>query len=358
VGFFAGLRVVWTTQTGGAVNDDTEHHIDTDEQLTDRDRLVDRALTGAATPAELAQLEDSKLFEAIRQQFDSPTDASATDAAWVRLSSTIAKRESRPAGRAQPAVKRWTGVQRWSMAAAILLVIAGTITTWPFVNRARGRRASERVIASGPGHSRTVELGDGTTIILDAGSRLRVPRAFGRRARDLSLDGAAYFVVKHDAAMPFRVHVRDGVVEDVGTRFVVEAYAELPQATVAVAEGSVALQGVDARKPFVALTAGDVGRLAPIGVDRIAQHVDVDSRIAWMRGELVFTDTPLADALPRLSRWFDRDVRLADSTLATRRLTARFRADQPADVVFDGVALALGARVSHQGRVVVFAVAP
>ena len=336
------------------MTDDNEQF--TDEQLTAKDRLIDRALAGAATPEELAQVEDAKLLAAIRRQFNTSPDANATNAAWARLSSTIATQEAAPAASVRP-VMRLTNVQRWSMAAALLVVVAGTITTWPFVNRVRGRRA-ERVIASTPGHSRTVELADGTTVVLDAGSRIRLPRGFARRARDLTLEGTAYFVVKHDAGIPFRVHVRDGVIEDVGTRFVVEAYAELPQATVSVAEGSVALQGIDARKPFVALIAGDVGRIGPIGVDRIAQHVDVNSRMSWMRGELVFTDVPLTDALPRLSRWYDREVRLADSSLATRRLTARFRADQPADVVFGGVALALGARMSQQGRVVTLSVAP
>ncbi len=244
------------------------------------------------------------------------------------------------------------------MIAMILVVIAATITTWPFVTRARGARRADHMIASAPGQSRTVQLVDGSTVVLDAGSRLRVPRAFGRRARDLTLDGMAYFVVKHDTAMPFRVHVHNGVVEAVGTRFVVEAYAELQHATVAVAEGSVILHGADAGRAFVTLTAGDVGRLAAAGIDRVAQRVDVDSQLSWMRGELVFADTPLADAIPRLSRWYDREVRLADASLGTRRLTARFRTDQPADVVFDSVAAAVGARAARQGRVVTLAAGP
>lgn len=301
------------------------------------------------------QHDDSELDAALRQHFAPTTDESATNAAWTRVTGMIAKRESNPLKSVRQ-IPTWpTTVKRWAVAAVLFAVIAGTIATWPFGTPLRSRAIAPQIIASLPGQSRTVELADGSTVVLDAGSRIRVPLNFGRDARDLSLEGTAYFVVKHDASMPFRVHVRDGVIEDVGTRFVVEAYTELKQAIVSVAEGSVSLQGGSAQ---VALVAGDVGRIAASGADRIAQHVDVDNRVAWMHGELVFTDIPLADALPRLSRWYDRDVRLADSTLGARRLTARFRADQPADAVFDGVALALGARASHQGRVVMLTVAP
>ena len=330
-----------------------------DEQLSATDRLIDRALTGDATADELSRIDDPELLEGLQREFARHADPRATDAAWARLSSMIAARESRPIERVlvAPPPRHWS--RRWAMAAAIVAIIVGALTTTPFATRARFTRANpETVIASERGQSRTINLADGSTVVLDAGSRIRVPRSFGRRARDISLEGTAYFVVKHDAAMPFRVHVRDGVIEDVGTRFVVEAYDELRHATVSVAEGSVALQSADVRSAPVPLVAGDVGELAEAGAVRVAQHVDVDSRVAWMRGELVFDDTPLADALPRLSRWYDRDVRLADSSLATRRLTARFRADQPPDVVFGGVALALGARASQQGRVVTLTVAP
>jgi len=56
--------------------------------------------------------------------------------------------------------------------------------------------------------------------------------------------------------------------------------------------------------------------------------------------------------LPQLARWYDVDIRLGDSSIGARRLTATFR-DQPVSVVLDLVGLSLGLRVERTGRTVV-----
>jgi ferric-dicitrate binding protein FerR (iron transport regulator) len=77
---------------------------------------------------------------------------------------------------------------------------------------------------------------------------------------------------------------------------------------------------------------------------------DVASALAWMRGELVFDESPLSEVLPAIGRRYDVTI-AADPALAQRRLTARFAA-QSLDEVLAALRLALGVRITTSGRTV------
>ncbi|MFN5201222.1 MAG: FecR family protein, partial [Gemmatimonas sp.] len=233
------------------------------------------------------------------------------------------------------------GGRRVTGAAAALVIALGGVATW---QATRGGS-----IAAPLGRDVTAQLPDGSRVTLSAGSRLRWGGRFGRGARDVALEGDGYFDVVHDEARPFRVRTRNAVAQDVGTRFVVRAWPELPEVDVAVEEGVVAL--MDTLRPpmeqATLLHAGQRGRLRESGV---VVTSDVASALAWMRGELVFDESPLTEVLPAIGRRFDVSV-TADAALAGRRLTARFAA-QSLDDVLTALRLSLGVRVERSGRTV------
>jgi len=127
-------------------------------------------------------------------------------------------------------------------AAVLILVAAGSLLV-----HARWRAADAALQAFTTRRSQTavLELPDGSRLMLGPASRLRLAAdgsAFrAGTARDVYLEGEAYLEVKHDAARPFRVHTAAGVVEDIGTEFLVSAYPEAPGMRVVVATGAVAL---------------------------------------------------------------------------------------------------------------------
>jgi ferric-dicitrate binding protein FerR (iron transport regulator) len=194
------------------------------------------------------------------------------------------------------------------------------------------------------GQRTTVTLDDGTRISLNGASRLRYDASYGRTTRDVYLDGEGYFEVKHDAKRPFRVHVRDGVAEDLGTRFTVSAYADQPTIEVAVAEGVVAL-GRDSASgaEAVRLEAGDVGRLSDSGAPTKTRLASLDRYIGWTEGTLVLDSVPLRRAAREIERWYGVKIIIADSALAKRPVVARFQRESVQEAI-DAVAFALGAR--------------
>ena len=252
--------------------------------------------------------------------------------AWQRFA---ARKDSSP-------VARTLSPRLWRLAAALLIAVgvgAGLV-----VARHRGTTAPQmREVFTLNGQRTSVTLVDGTRVSLNGGSRLRYDEDFGSKHRDVYLDGEAYFDVKHDAAKPFRVHARDAVVQDVGTRFTVRAYAEQTTIDVAVSEGVVAM-GRDSAQ--VRITAGEIGVMTPSGAVSVSRVVSLDRYVGWTSGALVLEGTTLGKAAAQLERWYGVKIVVADSSLSARPVSARFQGESVSQAL-DALALALGARVTH-----------
>ncbi|NUQ19981.1 MAG: DUF4974 domain-containing protein [Gemmatimonadaceae bacterium] len=178
-----------------------------------------------------------------------------------------------------------------------------------------------------------LRLPDGTRVVLGAASTLRYSATFGA-AREVVLDGEGYFEVVHDPRHPFRVRAGDAVAEDIGTAFGVRAYPRDGTVRVVVATGAVALHSArDSSAPRAMLRPGQRGALRR-GETRVAvDSAELSSALAWLRGALAFDDAPLPEVVAELERWYDVRIRIGDSTLATRRLTASFPSATLADVL-------------------------
>jgi len=235
--------------------------------------------------------------------------------------------------------------------AAVLIAVIGG---WRVLRRA----PRWKEYATARAQRMVIRLQDGTQVTIAPKSRVRHPADYATAHRDLYLDGEAYFQVAPDSQRPLRVHTTRSVTEDLGTAFVVRAYDQTATEVV-VAEGRVALWRADttaaARGPrpdappsALVLGVRDLGRLDPSGVVTLRRRVDVGRYLAWTRGVLTFDGTPLGDVVLTLERWYNVEIRLAESALAGRRLTATLQ-NEPIDLVLQRIALTLGLRVERAG---------
>jgi ferric-dicitrate binding protein FerR (iron transport regulator) len=168
------------------------------------------------------------------------------------------------------------------------------------------------------GECRSFTLSDGTAITLAPDTRLVVTSRVGAGPRKLSLAGEAYFVVAHNAQRPLTVRAGNAVTEDVGTRFSVRAYPGDASVRVVVAEGSVFLRDTASREQHRRLlTPGTEGAVSEAGITTVTGGINADLLLGWRDGQLRFPGTPLGIAVQDLDRWYDIDIVLADSTLAT-----------------------------------------
>jgi ferric-dicitrate binding protein FerR (iron transport regulator) len=137
-----------------------------------------------------------------------------------------------------------------------------------------------------------------------------------------------------------------------GTEFSVRALPDAGDVEVIVASGSVALGRRGETASEAVLVAGQLGRLTSSGAVAVTRVADVALRLGWTEGRLSLDDIMLRDAVRELERWFDAEIRIADSALATRRLTT-ILGDQSLPSALDAIALALDARWERAGDTVV-----
>ncbi len=119
----------------------------------------------------------------------------------------------------------------------------------------------ERVATTGVGERLTIQLADSSVVTIGPVSTVRYRTTASERS--VTVEGVADFHVVHDTRRPFRVHAKNAVVTDVGTEFVVRAYAADSGVDVAVTSGVVAVSG--STSDSVQLRAGEVAAVSANG---------------------------------------------------------------------------------------------
>lgn len=303
---------------------------------------------------------DSLDWQALERELRARPPRHDSEAAWAKLERAMDEtappadvRPLRPRREPRPAPR--FGAPNWAARiAAVLIIGAGIGLVWKTMLPSGTQAvapAALREVATAGGQRATVRLGDGTRVELGVDSKLRYAPEFGTGSRDVYLEGEAYFDVVHDERRPFTVHTARAVVRDLGTQFNVRSYADVPAVEVVVAEGAVALAKPDTPRDSLLLHPGDLGRVESDGRLAAQRGVDVAAHLAWLDGRLVFVDAPLAEAVPRLARWYGVDLRLGDSTIARRRYTASLK-HETLDQLLDLMARSLELRVERSGDAV------
>jgi len=225
---------------------------------------------------------------------------------------------------------------RSDLVAAAVVAVVG-VGVWQVVVGMRGdsgsagTTAATREFVTGPGETEMVRLGDGSVIRLGPDSRLATawPTDFPEgAAREVTLDGEAFFAVTSDPARPFRVVTDAGTAQVLGTRFHLAAGAE--ELSVAVIEGRVALAGSDHE---VHVGAGQATRLLRGLPEPVGAAAPSGSMADWLDGFLIFHDTPLDVAMEEVEMRYGTDVVVSDDTLMNQTLTMWFDSKSLAEVM-------------------------
>ncbi len=106
----------------------------------------------------------------------------------------------------------------------------------------RGQNMNELIVPLGS--SARFCLSDGTTAILNAGSRLKYDNSFGISERVVSLEGEGFFNVAKVSDKPFTVKTSHINVIAMGTAFNVKAYSNDKTIETTLVEGSLKVEGI------------------------------------------------------------------------------------------------------------------
>lgn len=236
-------------------------------------------------------------------------------------------------------LRRWVG---YALVACAVLSIGLLSTHQP---SPRNSSIEYKTYATDRGKRAKIDLSDGSTISLSVGSQIRYAKDFGKSGREVYLTGEAYFEVPRNALAPFVVHTGNTVTRVLGTSFGVRQYKDELFVRVIVNAGKVQ---VKASKEERVVTAGEAVKASTAAVEAIPMDA---SATAWMRGEMVFINTPLRDVVKEMQRWYGIDIRLNDPTLSKELVTATLRSQNPQEAVRI-IAVIFGARTVRNGNTV------
>jgi transmembrane sensor len=207
---------------------------------------------------------------------------------------------------------------------------------------------------TGLGEQRTLRLIDGSTIELNALSRVQV--RFRKDIRDIELtSGQAFFHVAKDPTRPFIVHGGAATVRALGTQF--DVYRKASGTTVTVLEGQVAVLPAGAidrgavapdvrvntrqwgatpastdraspRAGPVFLEAGEQVTVTPSEVLK-PRKADVKAAAAWVQQRLIFESTSLTEVASEFNRYNIRKLVITDPALGALGISGVYSLADP-----------------------------
>ncbi|HEY8521626.1 MAG TPA: FecR domain-containing protein [Gammaproteobacteria bacterium] len=201
---------------------------------------------------------------------------------------------------------------------------------------AEASAAAQRSYQTAVGEQLSARLPDGSVITLNTDTLLDVDYTPAER-RVAIRRGEASFNVASEPARPFRVLAGGAVVQAVGTVFNVLAAADRVEVT--VSEGRVRVTSAEPEappegrpaapaEPALDMTVG-AGEVAVIGgpqeAVRRADALELEAKLAWQQGMLIFRGDPLETVLADVSRYTTVKFTIADDSIRAKRVGGYFR---------------------------------
>ncbi|MFD2286546.1 DUF4974 domain-containing protein [Pedobacter petrophilus] len=227
---------------------------------------------------------------------------------------------------AQPGLK--IGKNRnfvWLKIAAVVAVVLGVVLLY---NR-------EALFSDHAGHLawvkvqtkaadiKTITLGDGTLVKINAASQFRYPKKFSGDNRNVYLSGEAFFDVKKDPQHPFIVHTEKMDVQVLGTAFNVKIYPNDDFAETTLIRGKVVISLKQDHQSFT-LRPNDKFTLS--NGKGLVSRIDGESQVetAWTNHELLFKNSRFDEVAKLLERHYDVDISFKNPELKQLVFTAHF----------------------------------
>jgi transmembrane sensor len=187
------------------------------------------------------------------------------------------------------------------------------------------------------GETRRVTLADGTRVTLNTDTRLGV--SFSQQTREVQLlRGEATFEVAHETtSRPFNVIAGQRTFQALGTRFNLRTLPD--NVDLIVLDGAVKILDARPTEPTTPARRRDVlfygeqtihafeEALVDPGFQSVSpiDASEMQVRLAWQKGLIIFEDKALSDALAEVQRYTPVKFVLADKKLAALRVSGRFR---------------------------------
>ncbi|CAG5000309.1 hypothetical protein DYBT9275_02437 [Dyadobacter sp. CECT 9275] len=218
---------------------------------------------------------------------------------------------------------------QWLAVAATVIIISSLAIFYPGHLRQLNSGFIAKDISDDPGltlvkdyveiqnvsdHSKIVSLEDGSFVTLTGDSRLKYPKHFDKKVRQVELEGEAFFNIQKDSSRPFFVYTGELVTQVLGTSFNVKSYKDSKTIEVNVVTGRVSVyentqkaphnrNGVILRPNQKITFDKESKKLVPGLVEEPVMQNTQDKKL-----ELIFEDAPLSEVLSVIQKAYGVEI--------------------------------------------------
>lgn len=229
-------------------------------------------------------------------------------------------------------VKKRTLLRVMKIAAVMIPVfLSGTIMSYIFLNNKPVHEVISFTEIKAPYGARSeVLLPDGSSVWLNAGSKIRYMNVFNKENRDIYLEGEGYFKVAKNKALPFNVKAGDLDIVALGTEFNVKSYADEGTIETTLVEGKISIRQNIRKaiqdpvylepdqkavyfkannelsvKDLKAIKVNPEIKKIETGIIYVDEEIDPVPVIAWKENRLILKGEELSSLLVKLERKYD-----------------------------------------------------
>jgi ferric-dicitrate binding protein FerR (iron transport regulator) len=288
--------------------------------------------------------EESQLFSEVFRSEETATEFKLLEDKWKATHTPSRKtlgeleafrRKARRASRR----KRMPFLRRsaWMAGALALAGLAVYLFVFrPNANKepAAVAKAQTFIVEAPLGTHSKISLPDGTSVWLNAGSKISYDADFNTSNRNVALLGEACFDVVHNKDLPLVVSTSGCSFKVLGTKFNISAYEDDGCVRVALIEGSLQ---VNSPVEEDVMSKGDV-----VSVSSDSGYIqkytdDVSQYVSWTEGKIRYSNIPVPELLRRLSREFNVDIVLQVESVSSRNMRVAFSKEDSIDDIMKAV---------------------
>ena len=284
------------------------------------------------------------MFDKWYHSIEGRVDAESTDSAdrrersWQRIQSAITE-ESIPV----QTVKRWSVSLKplISSVAAIIVVTFGFLV-WRLQQDVEQKQETVympayRTFNTGVGERKVVNLPDGSTVTLNARTRLRLDEnAYGQSTREVELlAGEAFFDVAKDSSRAFIVQAGRLQTTVLGTSFNIQTYEEMDEQVISVYTGRVQVQRGTSNLGL--LEKGQRIRFEKEFANSQTEDFDPENVYSWTHGKQVLQDALFAELALAVKNTYGVTLIADNERIARQQYSLPIRKSVPLEAFLEAI---------------------
>lgn len=297
------------------------------------DHLIARFLTGEISNTEKLELErwmdesevNKKYFGDIR--FVNETAIASyrilkvdVDKAWNSLHQKMISGHAGEITIGLP--KKQLFIPVWLKAAAVFLLICGLSFLFYWVYQSIKPEGIKTFAVTSHNSTLNYKLADRSEVFLNKNSKITYSSLFGKKNREVTLTGEAYFNVRHSADTPFVVKAEGTIVKDIGTAFNIKASPFAATVEVYVENGEVLFYTAD--NSGIKVIRGERAIYDKKKKSFKMLNTKEANILSYKTRVFVFQNTPLFEVVNLINSIYNSKIELANGNLTNCRITVKF----------------------------------